>query len=322
MDSNKSLKQQYFELCNEQKNIPLFMQAWWMDAVCINKDWDVLLYTKNDNILGVLVFHYIKKCGFKIIIQPQLTQYNGLWINYSTVKSISDKLSLEKEVMTKLIEQLSDYKFSYYDQSFQPSITNWLPFFWKGYKQTTRYTYQIPDISDLNKCWEQFSYAKRKQINKANRELKIDLELSGELFYNELEKNLKSINRNVFYTKGVFLKLYNECISRNCGCIVAVRDDELRIHAANFIVWDNKCSYNLISTLNQDFRSSGASSLVIWEALKLMSTKTAIFDFEGSMNENIENSFRQFGTVQVSYLRIIKHNSPLFRIFFNLKKWF
>ena len=37
-----------------------------------------------------------------------------------------------------------------------------------------------------------------------------------------------------------------------------------------------------------------------------MSNKTQIYDFEGSMNENIESSFKEFGAEQVPYFRIIK----------------
>ena len=74
-------------------------------------------------------------------------------------------------------------------------------------------------------------------------------------------------------------------------------------------------------TITPEFRSSGATSLVFWEAIKLMSTKTKVFDFEGSMSENIENSFRQFGTTQVPYFRINKYNSLLFKSLFYLKRW-
>lgn len=32
-------------------------------------------------------------------------------------------------------------KFDYFNMNFHYSITNWLPFYWRGFKQTTRYTY-------------------------------------------------------------------------------------------------------------------------------------------------------------------------------------
>lgn len=317
----QTIKDRYRKLCDERQDIPLFIQPWWMDAVCNNKNWNVLLYEKNDKILAVLVYYVVRKYGFKIIIEPKLTQTSGIWIDYPKNKSTNEIISFEKVIMFNLIEQLNELHYSYYDQNFHPSITNWLPFFWKGFSQTTRYTYQLDDISDTEKCYNRFSHAKKKQITKAIKNITIDLELSGELFYDELQKNLKVLNQKVFYSKELFLKLYSDCISRNQGCIISARDVQKKIHASNFIVWDDNCAYNLISTINQEFRSSGASSLVVWEAIKQMSSKTQLFDFEGSMKENIENSFRQFGTKQVPYFRIKKFNSITFRILYNFRKW-
>jgi len=314
-------KDRYYKLCDEKQNIPLFMQAWWLNAVCDNKNWCVLFYEKKNKIIGVLVYYFVIKFGFKIIIQPQLTQSSGIWIDYPVNLTSYETLSLEKVVMSNLIDQLNELSFSYYDQNFHPSITNWLPFFWKGFTQSTRYTYQIEDISDTDKCYQNFSYAKKKHISKASKNLSIDFELSGEMFYDELQQNLKTVHKAVYYSKELFLKLFTECKSRNQGCIVTARDNQLKIHAANFIVWDNNCTYNLVSTINQELKSSGASSLVVWEAIKLSSSKTKVFDFEGSMNENIENSFRQFGSIQKPYFRIRKYNSFIFKILFYIKKW-
>ena len=321
MDVIQTNKDRYRILCTEMKNIPLFMQAWWMDAVCYNKKWDVLIFEKKNKIVGVLVYHFIKKLGFKIIVQPLFTQYNGIWIDYPEQLSKNETLGFEKEIMTNLIEQLESLKFSYYAQNFGPSVTNWLPYYWKGFEQTTRYTYQITDLSDTEKCFQQFSHAKKKQINKAGKTLLIDQQLSGVEFYNHVKKNLNTIGKKLSYTEDLFFRLFEACKSRNQGCIISARNEQKQLHAALFIIWDENCAYNLISTIAPEFRSSGASSLVVWEAIKQMSNRTKVFDFEGSMEESIENSFRQFGTKQVPYLRIIMHNSLSVRILYFLKKW-
>jgi hypothetical protein len=60
---------------------------------------------------------------------------------------------------------------------------------------------------------------------------------------------------------------------------------------------------------------------VVWEAIKAVSEKTKVFDFEGSMDKGTENSFRQFGTVQTPYFRIFKYNSTVLRALLNLRKW-
>jgi hypothetical protein len=314
-------KERYVLFCQQNKKVPLFMQAWWMDAVCNYKNWDVLFYEKNNKIIAVWVYHFVKKFGLKLIIQPQLTQINGIWIDYPDNLSSNEIVSFDKIVMTDLLNQFKNEKFSYYDQNFHYSIKNWLPFYWRDFKQTTRYTYQINDISNPLKCLEEFSYAKRKQIKKSNNNFKCDFELSGEDFYKHVKLNLNALGKKVNYSNELFLRIYNSCVSRNQGCIISAFDENENLHAALFIVWDQNSAFNLISTINPKFKSSGASTFVVWEAIKAMSNNTQIFDFEGSMSENIENSFRQFGTNQVPYFRIIKQKSLFLKLVFRLKRW-
>ena len=320
MQNEINNKEIYRQLCLEQTNIPLFLQAWWMDAVC-NDDWDVLLAKNNDKIEGVLVYSLIQKAGFKLIINPQLTQNSGLWLNYPQKMSAMQKLDFEKRVCNILIDGIEKMDLAYYDQCFHYSFGNWLPFYWRNFTQTTRYTYQIKDISDTDQCFKNFSYAKRKQIKKAEKALSIDFSLSPLEFYIHLKENLAKKKQDVFYSEQKFLNLYAKATERKQAFIISASDSEDKIHAALFIVWDNMSAYNLISSIDPDCKSSGASTLVVWEAIKYLSGKTQIFDFEGSMDENIENSFKQFGTEQVPYFRIIKEKSQIFKALLALRKW-
>ena len=314
-------KEKYRELCRRRADIPLFIQDWWMDAVCGKNNWNVLMHSIGNRLAGVLVYHLIKRKGFSIIIQPVLTQTTGIWLNYPENQSYTKKLDFENEVCTELINQLDTLEVSYFEQNFNPHYTNWLPFYWKGFVQTTRYSYQITDLSDLNRCFDNFTYAKRKQINKAKRTLHTVFDMTGDDFYNHLETNLKKKkNEDVIYSRTLFLRLYEACIKREQGKIIAVADSDNNIHAALFLVWDGKVAYNLISCINPDFKSSGASTLVVWEAINEMAKYTEVFDFEGSMDEGIEQSFRQFGTVQTPYFRIYKYNSQILKMLFSFKK--
>ena len=53
-----------------------------------------------------------------------------------------------------------------------------------------------------------------------------------------------------------------------------------------------------------EFRNSGATSLLMWNAIQFASTVSQIFDFEGSMIESVERFFRGFGAVQTPYFSI------------------
>jgi hypothetical protein len=316
-----SNKEKYKLFCEEHPEIPLFMQYWWMEAASVGKEWDVLLYEENNRISASFVYLMVTKLNFKFILQPELTRSSGIWIDYPSNISQYQKLSIERKIMPYFIEQIENLKFVYFEQNFHTSVTNWLPFYWKKYRQSTRYTYQIQDLSDLNRCFENFTYAKRKQINKAKHALHTAFDMTGNDFYNHLETNLKKKkNENVYYSRSVFLSLYEASLNCNQGQIIAIADNENNIHAALFLVWDNKVAYNLISSIDSKFKSSGASTLLVWEALKIIANQVDIFDFDGSMNKTIEYSFIQFGTQQVPYFNIIKSKSFLFDIAVRLKK--
>lgn len=314
-----SNKERYRILCETDNSIPLFLQAWWMDAVC-GDNWDVFIYCPKNEIIGTLVYHFKTKFSIKAIIQPQLTQHNGIWINYTPNLSSSKKLNLEHEVITNLIEQLEQSNIDYYDQNFHWKFTNWLPYYWKGYKQTTRYTYQIKDISNPDSFFEKFSHGKKNQIKKSEKELQVKFNLECDTFYSEHKKNLIYFNQKILYSYETFQSIYKSATERNQGFIVSASDNKGNIHASLFVIWDSCSAYNLISSINPLFRSSGASTLVVWEAIKFLSSKTQTFDFEGSMNKNIEKSFREFGTEQVAYMRILKSKSLFINIIQTMKK--
>lgn len=292
------------------------MQAWWMDAVCEKGEWNVLLYKESGEIRGVLIYFSVKKFGFQFILQPPLTQFNGIWLNYKDNQSENDKIHFEKKVIKNLIQQLDDLKFSYYNQNYNTNFKNWLPLYWSGFKQTTRYSYQIKDISDPEKCYQNFDYSKQKQIKKCIDSLHT-IEINDDEFYDLLVLNYKEKKQEVLFSRNFFKRLYKACMDHQQGKIVAVADEQENIHAALFIVYDNFISYDLISAIHPDFKSSGGSTLVVYEAIKQMSKLVKTFDFEGSMDQKIENSFSKFGTVQTAYFNIAKFNSFLSKLYFD-----
>ena len=315
-------KEKYEIFCEQHPEIPLFLQVWWLDAVCIEgKIWDVLLCEENGKIVSAMPYHLLKKWGFKVIIQPQLTQYNGIWIDYPQNIELHKRYSFEKKVTDNLIDQLEKLNVSYFSQKFHHSFTDWQPFYWRDFQQNTRYTYQIKDLSDLEKVFKNFSYAKQKHVKKENEDLFVDFSVSADEFYDFYKKCLQQKNDKIEYSRNLFLSIHNETIKREQGKIIALKDKNEEIHSALFFVWDKNSAYALISAINQQFKSDGSSTKIFWEAIKFISDKTQIFDFEGSMIEGVAKSFQQFGAEQVPYFNISKNYSKLFSILKMLKKW-
>lgn len=314
-------KEKYIQFCEQNDFVPIFSQPWWMDAVCIDGYWDVLLYEKNGEICGVLPYYVKKRFGMSYITQPQLTQNNGVIIKYPEVQKHEKKLSYEKEVMTALIKQLEKLPIVYYQQSFNYRYTNWLPFYWEGYKAQPCYTYRIEDITNTDSVYANFEHSKRKNIKKASALVNVSFDLSAEEFYENHKHSLEKLHDQISYPFELFKRIYHAAYERKQGKIICCKDSEGQIHAALFVIWDNQSAYDLISTIDPDFRNSGAASLAVYEIIKYCSDKVKSFDFEGSMIEMVENSFRKFGAIQTPYFSIhkIETKNPLLKLLFQIK---
>ena len=306
-------REKYRLFCETEENIPLFSKDWFLDSVCGVDNWDVALVEKGDDVVASLPFYKKKKATiFTIITLPKHTQTMGVYIKYpKQEQKYEKKLSYEKEVMTNLIEQLP--KVDYFDQSFHYSITNWLPFYWKGYTQTTKYTYVIENLSDTESVFKNFDNAKRRHIKRAEKIVEVKFDLPVKEFYEHHKMTLEKQGDEIAYSFEHFDSMYKSAYSHNAGKSIYAIDGEGNIHAAFFVVWDKNSAYYLISTIDPSFRSGGATSLLMKKIIEFLSTKTDRFDFEGSMIEPVEKSFRQFGAKQKPYFNITKIDSKILK---------
>src|SRR5699024_787057 len=124
----------------------------------------------------------------------------------------------------------------------------------------------------------------------------------------------RTLNRKKASTRedfGLFSRVFEASTSRNQGQLFVARDARKNIHAALFLVWDQHSAYYLMGGASGRFRTSGAQSLLMWEAIKFASDKTNKFDFEGSMLEPVERFFRGFGARQKPYFQITKMSKKM-----------
>lgn len=310
-------KDKYRELCKNEESITVFSTDWWLDAVCGKENWDVAIVEQNNEIIASLPFENVVKVGYRISRLPMFTQKLGPWIKYPDGLSHSKKISFEKKILSELIESLAHLQW--FVQAFDYSITNWLPFYWNGFKQFTKYTYLIENISNVENVFNNFDYSKQKNIRKAEKVVKIGFDISADEFYKHHKKSLEKEEQKIKYSFSEFNKIYQACYKNNAGRTIFCYDKNDDIHSAIFFIWDNESAYNLVSTIDPDFKKSGSASLLIYEIIKFVSSKTKSFDFCGSMIEGVEQSFRRFGAKQIPYFQLSKVNSPIIKLLLFLR---
>ncbi|MBL4938129.1 GNAT family N-acetyltransferase [Clostridium sp. YIM B02515] len=307
-------KEKYRELCDKEKTIPIFSRSWWLDAVCGEENWDVLLVEKGGKIIASMPYTTTKNKIFKGISMPLLTQKNGIWICYPDNQKYTSKLSYEKDIINEIINKIEVLKLDFYVQNYDYTFTNWLPFYWKQYNQSTRYTYVIDDLSNIDRVYQETDGKVKTQIRKSEKVVSVKEDCSIETFYKMIFLTFKRQNMSMPYSFELIERIDMACKENRCRKILYAEDLQGRIHAAIYLVWDDTSMYYLMGGADPELRNSEATTLLLWNAIKFASTVVKKFDFEGSMIEPIERFFRAFGSTQKPYYKIWKDYSKLYKL--------
>ena len=295
----------YRTLCTQELSIPLFSQAWWLDATAGEGAWDVALVEKGGGIVAAMPYVPRQRYGFTLLGQPALTQTLGPWLRETEGKSAT-RLAQHKDWLQALIAQLPP--FAHFTQNWHWQMSNWLPFYWAGFQQTTRYTYILQELSDEQELWQGLQENIRREIKKAGNRLQLrvrdDLTVDDFLVLNRM--TFARQDMALPYTEAFVHKLDQACVARQASKIFIAEDEQGRRHAGVYIVWDGNSAYYLMGGGDPELRNSGATSLCMWEAIKFAATVTKRFDFEGSMIEPVEKFFRAFGAQQTPYFTVSK----------------
>lgn len=313
-------KERYIEWTSQQDYVPIFMMPWWLDAVCAGKEWDVLLAEdENGAIVGAMPYLLCKRAWYKYIIMPQQTQIGGIWV---TAEITADRWRTA-EVCRQLKEQLDAMGLAYYYQQYMPGSLCVDAMHALGCKTQERVTYRIEDLSDLDAVITSFSTNKKRQLQKA-LSLHAEHTMEAEDFYRFHTRCLQARKRECSYSREFLLVLERKARRLGQCEILSICNADGVPYAAAFLIWDSKSMYYLIPAFDPAFKESGASALLVLEALKLAREKHVIFDFEGSMDRGTAKHYKQFGSIPTTYFSVEKYYKPIFRLaiwFQKLREW-
>jgi hypothetical protein len=281
----------------------IFQQPWWLDAVAPGA-WDtVTVACEGGEMLGRLPFVCKRRMGLTVLTQPPLTPFLGPWLKPLKGKPAA-QFSQQEAIVEELIARLP--RHDVFQQSFHHSVNNWLPFFWAGFEQTTRYTYILRDLSDIDRLWEGLHTDVRRRVRKAAQELTVRPDEDIDKFLHFHRAVFSRQGLPLPYSEEMVRRIHEACRVRQAGSMLVAEDSRGRTHAMNYIVWDEHSAYGLLSGADPELRSSGAITLAIWEVIKHASPVTRCFDLEGSMIRSIEHFLRGFGGELTPYSLVFR----------------
>jgi GNAT superfamily N-acetyltransferase len=285
----------------------IFCKSWWLEAVAPGV-FEILVVRKGGQIAAGMPLVRYRLYGLEAIHMPLLTQTLGPLLA-PTSGNYEKRLSAETDLLTELIGRIP--RVAHFTAFCHHSLTNWLPFYWAGYQQTTRYTYVIEDLSDLDAVFAAFAHSKRKNIKKAEQAVTVHEDMPLEDFYRHHKMTLAKQGDVIFYSLDLFRRIHQATYSRGVGKTWYAVGEDGAVQSAIFVVLDAKSAYYLISTIDPAYRNVGSATLLVRDAIKYVATRTCRFDFEGSMVQGVEHSFRKFGAVQKPYFNITQNKLPL-----------
>jgi lipid II:glycine glycyltransferase (peptidoglycan interpeptide bridge formation enzyme) len=307
-----SNKEHYIQLCSQSKQIPVFAQPWWLDAIC--KQWDVAISRKGDLITGTWAYPMEQKLGVAMIRTPMLTPYLGPQVYFPTDLKERNKDGFEYDTIADLIKQLPDAPV--WNLSIQPGIKQAGLFRQNGLESRVQQTF----LTDLH-VDEQTLLANMKDTAKRNiRAAEADVtmlnapEYLKELYQfqkNTLEQKGKTLN----YSLADLQRIMNAALANNSCALWVAKDASGTIQAIVWQVWDNERSYYFMGGQNPEGNSYRAMTLLLWQAMKhAKQLGHKYFDLEGSMDEGVERFFRNFGGSRELYILLIKNTSLVWQL--------
>ena len=265
--------------------------------------WGETTVERDGRVVARLPYVLRGRPRLRMLTMPPLTQTLGPWVeptNASRSRALGDELALLVALEAGLP------RADAFVQQFAPSMLNALPFHWAGYRLELQYTYRLSALRSEPALWDGMRGSVRREIRKARRRVEVRDDLALDRFHAVWAKTFARQGMPVPATLAQLARLDAACAEHDAGVRLSAHDEAERVHAVAYVVWDADAAFYLLGGADPALRTSGASSLLLWDGLLRARAVTDVFDFEGSMLAGVERFFRGFGAVQTPYLRVAR----------------
>ena len=287
---------------NWPQNFPY--APWYLNAV--SHEWDYITSQhKNGQITGILPFQIKKRMGFRLLTPPSLSPRLGPRLFYPAGLNAQQKQAFEWKTLTALEQQLPQVHYAQINWPYE--LGNGLAWQMLGWQQTVRYSYCINLNQDKTLIWNHFRNNVKRQIRKARQLLTVNTSIDTEQLWQLCQSSFQQRGKRPPLLEETLKSVTKAGLTQEKAILFEARDQENRLHAMLFLLWDERAAYYLLPFSDLQLRSSGAPSFLIWHAILYAQSKgLKVFDFEGSQLPGIESFFRSFGGEARPYYQFTK----------------
>ena len=293
-------KERYRQLCDTAGDrIPVLLQYWWWDAVCGDKQWDVLLSLRNGTVVAALPYLDRRRLGIRYSPLPQLTMYSGPWLsNQDDTAALND-----------IYRQLKALHLAIYIGRTPPGHHDADTPARHGFDVSTRHTYRFDPIRPLPDLMAQASQLRRRDIQRLGNQLTVVTNITPTVFADLHTAHYSKSANGDLLDHSLIARTCSAAINHGHGTIVGARRSDGSLCAALFVVYDSHSAYLLMMARTDD-APRNVTAFLIWRTIDIMYRHTQIFDFEGGMEPGVEEYYRSFGAHPTTMLQVSRCTLP------------
>lgn len=271
----------YNDCINKALNSRIYAYSWYLDAVT-NKNWDVLVL---NDFEAVMPLPKRRKYFINYIYLPAWVQQLGVFSMNKIDESLIENFIQEIPKKFKLIDVVFNS-----ENSFQHKNRN------------LRSNYILSLNKPYKAIYENFKKGRKGSIKKAesfNLELVENYQHTDIIELFKLNKGVK-LNKSPSDYELLAVLIKEALILDLVDCIAVLNTNGELIGGAFFLKDKQRITY-LFSSINDEGREKQAMSFLLNHMLKKYSNTEYIFDFEGSMINEIASFFKSFGAIKETY---------------------
>jgi hypothetical protein len=281
-----------------QSAFSIFHEHWWLD-IATDGRWGEAVVVQDGVTLARLPYPLGSFCGLPISLLPSLVRTLGPAIVALPGKP-SAALRRRLEVTDALIDQLP--RLAFFEQLFDPRASDAISFANRDFVVGTTYCFRIEAGRSPAAIWDDMPAKTRNVIKKAGSELCLCAMKDVDMFCRFYDDALGDA-RNIHGTQRM-RRLLMGIADRGAGCLLGAFDQDGNLMAACCVVWDSVAKYHLLSARIATSAMSGASSLLIWEAIQLACQRELAFDLDGVSSHGLLRFLSGFGATLTPRLRV------------------
>ena len=290
--------------CRDPLTPSIFHEPWWLESVT-GGDFAIVEVTAGKTV-GRLPVYLRSRFGLREMRMPYLTPFLGPAINEGE-GSAKNRFLKRRAITLDLIDKLPRVSSQYI--KCHREVPDVIPFQERGFRTYVQFTHEI-EAEDEDSLWNNMRNKTRNVIRRAEEQVSIKQITDPSEFIWIYKKNLaeRGLRNELDFT--LCRQVIAACLDRERGKILGAYQSSGNIVAANFCVWDQTSAFYLLSTRGND-AGNGATSLLLWEAIKTSASRGLRFDLAGLGSKGSVLLYSGFGGVISSRYVALRTTLPI-----------